>query len=418
MSFESRKILFVTYGGGHVDIVNRLVPHIVSESGLDYEILALTTAGASVERMGFHFKRCRDYLPLAEYERAMELGSKLSKGTWNESSGIPFGESCAYLGISMLDLIDELGEDKAWKAYREDERKSFCPKRFLGRVLDLEKPDLVVTTCHVRMERAAVIAAKSRGLVSTRIEDLFGFSMLGDQTLDINQVVVAESEWPDHILVMNGYIRNRMLEAGIPKERVHVTGQPVFSEWVAKYHVTPPEERLISLRQNGKPIVTFASPAHRGFLYEQAKVVVDLAQKRKDWQFCIKLHPSVSMGEFFHEMKNIPTNIIVLQQEDILPVVKSSDVVVLFRSTVGLLCIFCGVPLVVINWTDFPEPLSYISSGAATGVEDHEGLELAITESLCKRQQYTSTSNLPPVYENPPNSAQEIVKCITSTLNQ
>jgi predicted dehydrogenase len=96
----------------------------------------------------------------------MALGAELSAPLWDASSQVSRDDSCAYLSLSMLDLIAACGDAEAWRRYEELGRQAFCPTRFLTHVLAQENPGLVVTTCHVRMERAAVLAARQRGCPS------------------------------------------------------------------------------------------------------------------------------------------------------------------------------------------------------------------------------------------------------------
>ena len=127
------RLLFVTYGGGHIDIVVRLLPWLDRLEDVEVRILALTTAAPRLEQTEWKFKRCIDYLPLSGYEKAMEIGRELSQnlvgvtsgGKWDDSLGISFEETCAYLGVSMVDLIGTSVRTRRGKPTRKKDVRRF-----------------------------------------------------------------------------------------------------------------------------------------------------------------------------------------------------------------------------------------------------------------------------------------------------
>jgi len=411
-----KKILFVTYGGGHADIVLRLLPYIEANPGLEYSILALTTAGTFFDKHGISYKRCIDYLPLSGYEEALDVGGSLSKALWDSSSGIPYIDSCAYLGVSMLDLIAEDGAVVAKSAYKKLGRKSFCPTGFMQNVIQAEEPDVVITTCYVRMERAAIIAAKSLGIKSILIEDLFGYSLLGEKPLEVNELVFPLETHPDHIFVLNEFVRERHIQAGLPVETIHVTGQPVLSEWVEDYESALPEVTLEKIRQEGYPVITYIAPAARRILYEQTDAIIELAKLRPDWRFCIKLHPSIGVREFTKKYPDKPETVKVMHDEEILSVVKGSDLILIFSSTVGLLCVFCNVPLLVLDCLDEPSSMPYVSSGVARGINNYHELEAAVQAELDGVGNDTDVKTDAGIFYNPPRAAEKIISVLYKLL--
>ncbi len=406
------RILFVTYGGGHVDIVLRLLPRL-ERLGVDARVLALTTAGPRMVQAGHPDRGCRHYVPRPGYEQAMALGAELSEGLWDATSGIPWEESCAYLGVSMVDLIDELGEEEARRRYQAEGRKAFCPTAFLSEVLRQEEPQLVVTTCHVRMERAALLAARALGIASVRIEDLFGYSLLGEYGAGRAPVLLPEAEWPDQVIVLNDEVKQRLVAAGLPTARIHPLGQPVLSEWLEQFEHTDPSPSLADWRSEERPIITYATPARRDVLYPHVGAMLALAQQQPEWGICIKLHPSVGRGEFEARYPELPDNLRLLAEEDILPIVRASDLVVIFRSTVGLLCLSGGVSLLVVDTTGEPEVMPYVSSGAARGLDSLEHLTKTIAEML-EQTCHEDDQVVAPLFENPPGATERVAKWLAA----
>ena len=405
---SSKQVLFVTYGAGHADIVRRLVGQIKSRNDLDFKVLALTTAAKLFDEHQVNYSQCRDYLHLNNYAEAAQIGGKLSEGLWNPDSGIPFAESAAYMGVSMLDLIAQHGHDKAMEMYQEQGRKAFCPVRFMQQVLTQLQPDLVVTTCYVRMEKAAVLAAKALGIKSVLIEDLFGYSMLGEKPLHQNQLVDELVHLPDELIVLNNSVRDRLIDAGYPPEQVLALGQPVFADWAKDYESLDIEPGLRAFAESPNPVITYATPARRDVLYSQSPHFLELAKQNPDWQVIIKLHPSVPSQEFSEKYPQLPANLYVCQGESIESAVKISDIVVIFRSSVGLLCLFCGVPLLVLDATGEDQFMPYASSGAADALYDNAQLTPYLRRFFSERV-INQEKQQHPLFENPEHAAQAIV---------
>lgn len=379
---ERKKILFVTYGGSHAELVASLVPMVRNHTDLDYQILALTIAGQKLEPLKYQFKRCKDYLPMAGYEKALQFGETLSNELWDETSGIPFDDSCAYLGISMVDLINKLGEENAWKTYRKFERKAFLPTDFTQRVFDQENPDMVITTCNVRMEKAAHLSALKRGILSVRIEDLLGYSVMGENPVTVNRTELPKEEWPDRIIVPNDFTRARLLSAGFEDWRVAALGQPFLSQWLEDSQSGENKARRQRVLESGKSKITYIMPGRKDVLFDQARALIQIAEKRKDWEFLFKLHPGVPKNNFLSHVQSLPENISLIYSGDLRDIVNQARPMITFKSTVGYLGLLSGVPLIILNCTGEPNILPYVSEGMATGVYSYADLESAIEQNL------------------------------------
>lgn len=408
-------VLFVTYGGGHVDIVVALLPRLQA-LGVPCGVLALTTAAIRLRAAAQPFATPLDYLPLEGYEQALDLGAELSAPLWDPTGPLSWDESCAYLGISMLDLIASHGEAEAWQRYRQQGRKAFCPTRFLGCVLVQEQPRVVVTTCLVRMERAATLAARQRGCRSLLIEDLFGFSLLGPAGLQGDPTLAPRHEWPDAVVVLNEQVRARIVDAGFPKAAVHALGQPVFADWLQRWTDAQPCAPLLDWCNQGRPVVTYAAPSRAEVWQRHARALLQIARRHPEWGLVVKLHPSVGLQAFDTEVGERPDNLRVLPAEqDILPVLKASDLVVVFRSTVGLLSLFAGLPLLVFDDSDEPELMPYVSSGAAVAASTPAQLERAMVQLLAAPTS-AGGARQQPLFENPPMAAERIAVWLQAQL--
>ena len=378
------RIMFVTYGGGHADIVARLVPALGARGLPRPSVLALTTAPLLLSKAGVGFRRCGDHLPMPGYDDALAHGADLAKDLWSEGSDVPWDETCAYLGVSFCDLARDKGMGPAQALYAERGRKAFCPVHFMTEVLRREQPDIVVTTCHVRMERAATIAARRLGIRTVLIEDLLGYSLLGPYAHGAQGRLIDAAEWPDMAVVMNGAVKEILADNGFPQARINPLGQPVFSDWKRDFADAAPCDPF-TVSRGRRPLVTYMTTPQPEILHPQSRFLIALARHRTDIDFVIKLHPSTAEAGYRDAFGPFPENLRVLSQEPALNVVKASDLVMLYRSTVGVLCLLSATPMIVWDTTGTPEVLPYASSGAAELAASDDALEPLMDRMLSER---------------------------------
>ena len=116
-----KKIFFVTYGGGHVDIIDLVVEELIKYNNIEVKILALTTAYNTIinkysEKI---VKSVLDYSFLYEdiLEKIHEYGTFLLKENYNEESKLSKKEIIIYLGLSFFYLVDDHGYYEALNIY-------------------------------------------------------------------------------------------------------------------------------------------------------------------------------------------------------------------------------------------------------------------------------------------------------------
>jgi len=408
-------ILFVTYGGGHAQLVLSLLPFL-DQLGIGYKILALTTAQRAFRSEGYPFLGCIDFLYPGKYQNASAWGERLSEAFWSPDTGVSWQETCAYMGVSMIDLIGSLGEQEANELYAKNGRAAFCPVDFMKEVLVKESPFLVVVSCLARMEKAAVIAAKSLGIKTLLIEDLFGYSLLGSYSEVSPPVLVSELCWPDLVVVMNAEVARIVASSGFPRQRIHPLGQPLFSRWFGDLNESP---RFESSDQNDLPacsnLVTYASPAVLEIAVRHSRVIRDLALGFKDNSFCIKLHPSLSVSCVRERLGEIPANLVILADVNNVAVVKSSSLYIIFNSTLGVLALMSLRPLVVFDDTGKCDVLPFVSSGAAVKARSADELRAIVSDHLSNRS-CVSSDFVHPLFENPPLAREDIAAFLQSLV--
>ena len=194
-------------------------------------------------------------------------------------------------------------------------------------------------------------------------------------------------------VVMNAALKEIVVRNGFPAHRVEPLGQPVFSEWKAHYFSTKPTELFESIPVP-KPVVTYMATPQENILRAHSKTWIALARRRPDINFAIKLHPSTAETIYRQHYGPFPDNLRVLSKDPALNLVKASDLIVLFRSTVGVLCLMTSTPMIVWDTTGEDEFLPYVTSGAAQIAQDDTDLEPLIDRML----KATSSGRPPPHY--------------------
>lgn len=216
------KGLFVSYGGGHINIINEVIKEIIKNKHIDFKVLALTTAyDKSVSLFSNKYiKKISDYKDLfkKDIEKINYYGSLILEDNYNASSGISKEDTLIYLGLSMFDLVQTYGEKKAFDLYNIKKRQAFIPIRTMKKILEHEGISLVVTTTSPRFEEASLIAANELGIETIQILDLFG---------ELYPLPRA-----NHIICMNNYISESLKKQGLIENKYYHFGQPAIEKTV------------------------------------------------------------------------------------------------------------------------------------------------------------------------------------------
>ncbi len=217
-----RKVLFVSYGGGHINIINEVIKEIIKYKNIDFKVLALTTAyDKSVSLFSNKYiKKISDYKDLfkKDIEEINYYGSLILEDNYNASSGISKEDTLIYLGLSMFELVQTHGEQKAFDLYNKKQRQAFLPIKTMKKILEYEDISLVVTTTSPRFEEASLTAANELGIETIQILDLFG---------ELYPLPRA-----NHIICMNNYISESLKKQGLIKNKYYHFGQPAIEKTV------------------------------------------------------------------------------------------------------------------------------------------------------------------------------------------
>ena len=224
MTAATGKVLFVTYGGGHIAMVLPVMAAL-RRRGVECQLMALTTAHRNAVQAGEQPLGYRDFLHLVDRDAVLARGQQLAQG--NQHPDVDPLETLAYLGINYTEWVEQYGEEEAACLLAVDGRRGFKPFNFMGRVLDELQPSVVVATNSPRSEQAAIEAAVARGIPTLSMIDLFAL----DYDPYLKRKVHA-----NRITVLGPQVRDKLVAAGIEPERICVTGNPVFDALVSPVH--------------------------------------------------------------------------------------------------------------------------------------------------------------------------------------
>jgi hypothetical protein len=403
-----KKIIFVSYGGGHVNMLLPVIKILQALPGFEVIVLGLTTAGAVLERNQIPYLGFKDLLHLAD-DSALFYGNNLV-GANSASSLVSIEESVAYMGLNYWELVNKYGEQKAHELYTSKGRHSFYPIGVLKRFLSEQKPDLVVATNSPRAERAAIDAAGELNIPSLCLIDLFVFQSVK---------WIGLPKFATKVCVLSNFVKEQLLAAGRLDQEIVVTGNPVFDSLSSIKSNTP---LLMSNRRwkNAQKVILWASQVEpevhpfdatkKGDVMLPRRIetlLFKVLSKHPDWHLILRPHPSDNT-EYF----DIPENVEIGDKaESLHELIASVDCVITMTSTVAIEAALIGKQVITIDLSIFTEDSPYSKMGLSEGVVD-----LTDLESVLCRESLASNLNTEAVVGLPGFATENVVKTIQALL--
>lgn len=355
-----KKIFFVTYGGGHVNVILPVAEHLKNE--YDVTILALTTAKEKCLKAGFRTKTYFDYAS----REALKIGEEIGGKYHTDGLGFNMQDTIAYYGVNLKELFDKYGVEKGLKLFNDHGRKIFLPELYMEKIIKRENPDIVVTTNSPRSEYAALKAAKKLNIPTVMINDLFGKNSLEkDGEMPLEHLLV-----PDKICVMHQMIKEKFIKRGIPKNKINVTGQPAFDGLL---QITGDDVQK-------KKDILFASQ-NTPYLKLIINELLKIDGSKRFNGITIKLHPSQSYSDYQY-IEDISDIKVVNGLANIHPLILSHRVILTEFSTVGLEAVLLNRPLVSINLNGGKEITPYSEMRLSYGIENLKELNNILISAL------------------------------------
>ena len=381
-SADCLDVLFVTYGGGHVQMVLPVAKRL-QERGQGVSIFALTTAIASVETSGVPFFTYAD-LPQFADPVIRACGERL-EADLPANGVLPAIETQAYLGLNYRDLERTFGIDEAAALWAARGRQVFQPFPTMREILSDLRPALVVATNSPRSEKAAIEAATDLEIPAVVMVDMFALQEIK---------WLARPDFGHHLFVLDESVRQHMIEHGRPENDVTVTGNPSFDA-LMEPQVISAGHALRAARgwgTEGRIVLLYAStpePALHPFTGEVANPGLPRAVEEElrrivaadpRFELVIRRHPSEDQSVAVAD--RITQSV---RSEGVSVVINAVDVVVVTCSTVGLQAYLAGVPVVSVEGSVFTKDAPYAEYGMATPVAELADLRDTLVDIAVRR---------------------------------
>jgi hypothetical protein len=284
-------------------------------------------------------------------------------------------ESIYYLGVGFLDLVQRYGEEAAATMYENSGgRYVFEPVGAMRTVLEIEEPDLLVTTNSPRTEKAAGLAAAEMGIPHVAFIDMFGIRCSS---------WFKDGKFANRILVLSDSVKRYYTQLGRRDDELVVTGNPAFDELSRYYAVNRSEIRAVRVQSRYK--VLWASQPEPEYLAEldkygnpafplEAEKVLLEAYERAGgrWDLVCRNHPS-------EVPRTYPRGVLRSEQSDDLARLLSTVHVVLTpSSTVGFQGVILGANLITLNASVLTPTMPYAEMGYSMGLQTLGEIERAL----------------------------------------
>lgn len=365
------RILFVTYGGGHVNMIIPIVKKLREEKKCTIDILALTTAGKMLEREGIPYIGFKHLLKDSDM-RSITIGKELLSTLQGGSNNVPVEETIAYLGLSYTDLEERYGIEEARKMYDESGRYAFFPITILERYLQESKPDLVVATNSPRAEQAALTAAGNLGIPSICIVDLFGI---------VESQWIGQKGYASKICVLNSRVKKMFLELGRSDDEVVITGNPAFDSLGDPIYQVHAKQLRLEKAWHDKKVILWASqpePGNEELPRRIEEKLFEIVRENPHIQLILRFHPN---EQVFYDQ--LPERTYISNQDDKLAILlHASDAVVTMTSTVGLEGALIGKPVITVDKSIYTRDVPFSKMGISKGVEELDDLSRVVEEVL------------------------------------
>ena len=384
----TRRLLFVTYGGGHAHMVYPVVQALRStqafaDGRLAIDVLGLPAATPILRAHGVESLGFRDFVDSRADAEALAWGARLAEAHHSPTIGVPLEDSVAYLGLSYQDLVIRHGADTAAAMFEQRGRHAFLPLSVMERVFDRLRPDAVVTTNSPRSEAAAIATANARGLGSVIMADLF--TGLGDYRLQARDITFLNAAARD-MFVADGL-------ADPAASRFHCTGNPAFDKILALPRTGSAAWREAQFPgTQGRKLVLHADmpawwdgAAKGSHFKSQAELLAELkavhaACAAQAALHLVRPHPSQDRA-FYQRWVAVHPDARLASECNLHELLVNVDLLVCRTTTVGLEAAMLGQRILQLDWAQHGD-LPLAAMGIAWGSAGYAGLAGEVGQAL------------------------------------
>lgn len=394
-----KKILVVTYGGGHARMLKPVIQRL-QKLDVKIQILALNTAEAEFEGMGLDVFGYRHF-----FQNSKALSNYGKKLAVTLDKIVNHDETVAYLGANYLELVNRYGTAQAADMYESGGRYIFEPSKTMEYILKRIRPDLLITTNSPRSEKYAVLAARKLEIKSVAFIDMFGIRC---------ESWFKDNSFADKILVLSESVKQNLISLGRDISSITVVGNPSFDTLANNYYED--KNNILEARQKMPFTILWASQPEPAFLPETGKrgkpelpikiesVLLPIFKKYMNWSLIIRNHPSEASREYPNFIKRS------VQSDPFEALLKKVHVVLTPSSTVGFQGVIMGAKLVTIDTSVLTPTMPYAKMGYSIGLTNIDQIE----PTLLRLEKEKGTSTTPPytIRTAADNAIKEIVNLL------
>ena len=394
----NKKVLIITYGGGHVNIVKSIYYGLSQVKNLDVEILALTTAAEELSKLNIPNNTIKDYINSLDNKREiLRYGKVLAQKFHNSESTIDLTNSIVYYGIGFYDLANLCGYKIAKRKFMHEGRKVFEPTLSMDKIISKIVPDALIITTGVRMAKAAAIVSIRQKIPVIKINDY---------------PIMDKLDFKAKICVMNEWAKNYLLDNEIANdEDIVVTGQPVFEKnlQINDDKVTDYKKKV---KRDYKKVVLYLGQD----VYEMKDTVeklLDISNLYEDLLILIRPHPN----DYNHYLprENFP-NCWISKEGDLNYLLAISDLIITHTSTGGIEAALLDKPVISVLINSKPK-IRLRDFGIANEVNNLDKLQLTIDECLNPESETAQKLRKGRLrFNNTDNATNNIIKLVKETV--
>jgi len=424
---QKKKILFVTYGGGHAHMIYPVVHAIYQSEAyqnnkIEIHVLGLTGAKNILKCNGIDCLGFVDFLDKNQDMDAVQWGNELANEHHSPTVGISWEESVAYLGLNYKDLVVRLGADQAGQLLKEKSRLAFYPLGIMAKIFDAIQPDFVVTTNSPRSEAAAIDMANQRGIDNLQMTDLF--TGWRERPLRARNITFV-NEFAQHAHAANGVIDEKT-------SIFYCTGNPAFDKYLRPIQ----EKNDEWIRQHfpeavGKNIILHVdTPAYATFdkdctetgyhIRTNEEILEELeacyaATMLNDAMYLIRPHPSQDRN-FYSQWVQGRKNACLAADLPLPDVLANIDLLLVSISTVALEAAYMQKRIVQLGCDSHLE-MPLVRMGIAWGVNNYSDVAKTIKNTLEDENRFVEIKhNIKHVLPSEP-AAEKIARLILDKVH-
>ena len=374
-----KRVLVVTYGGGHVAAMIPLLKRLKNNKKFNLEIIGLTTAKKKLINEGFNCKGSSDLFSLKQ-NKLLEIVRNLIES--NQHPDIDFEDAIAYHGMGINDLILKFGDKKGIKIATEEGRYSYLPIYTAEKYLLKNKIDFLITGSCPRTELAFQKASNKLGIKSLAIADNFLYKELK---------YICQRDYSNNLSVITRNVANQVKENGF-QGKVHVLGNPAFDNLFDERNINEAKKYRQELNlKKGERLIMWAAHPKNAEIYSGRKHVnfnliinslTEYCKKNKNTKFLVRQHPNSNL---ISSNTKFEYGYLCKSEISIETALHATDQLVVESSTVGIQAAIIGKPVITLWHKGYPP---YEENGLSKDILDlgelHNALDAKQNPDLSK----------------------------------